>query len=105
MNYKITIGFLSLLVCLFFAGCSDYEEDFVFTGTVEEILVEEEILVVKEYSGRDESSRDGNVYDIPFENVEKYNIGQKLEITVFSNVDEDIWDLQHMKFDIKKVEN
>ncbi|MGG0668053.1 hypothetical protein [Sporosarcina koreensis] len=41
MKNKITIGFL-LLNLLFIAGCSDYQEEFTFTGTVEEILVEEE---------------------------------------------------------------
>ena len=51
MKNKITISFI-LLICFLFAGCSDdYQEDFTFTGTVEEILVEEEMLVMKEYGG------------------------------------------------------
>lgn len=28
-------------------------------------------------------------------------VGQLLEVTVFSNTDEDIWDLDHMKFENK----
>ena len=101
---KITISFI-LLICLFFAGCSDdYQESFTFTGTVEEILVEE-MLVIKEYGGVDEGRKDGNVYEIPVDDVEKYNIGQKLEITVFSNTTADIWDLDNLKFDIKTVES
>ncbi|MFJ7934826.1 hypothetical protein [Sporosarcina sp. NPDC096371] len=105
MKNKITISFI-LLICLFFAGCSDdYQESFTFTGTVEEILVEEEMLVIKEYGGVDEGRREGNVYEIPVDNVERYNVGEKLEITVFSNINADIWDLDHMKFDIKTVEN
>nr|WP_285852007.1 hypothetical protein [Sporosarcina luteola] len=94
------------MICLFFAGCSDdYQESFTFTGTVEEILVEEEMLIMKEYGGVSQGRREGNVYEIPVDNVEKYNIGQKLEITVFSNTDADIWNLDNMKFDIKTVEN
>ena len=105
MKNKIKISFI-LLICLFFAGCSDdFQESFTFTGTVEEILVEDEMLVMKEYGGVDEGRREGNVYEIPVDNVEKYNIGEKLEITVFSNIMHDIWDLDHLKFDMKTVEN
>nr|WP_285847103.1 hypothetical protein [Sporosarcina luteola] len=94
------------MICLFFAGCSDdYQESFTFTDTVEEILVEEEMLIMKEYGGVSHGRREGNVYEIPVDNVEKYNIGQKLEITVFSNTDADIWRLDNMKFDIKTIEN
>ncbi|MCM3637168.1 hypothetical protein M3152_05480 [Sporosarcina luteola] len=105
MKTKFTISF-TLLICLFFAGCSDdYQESFTFTDTVEEILVEEEMLIMKEYGGVSHGRREGNVYEIPVDNVEKYNIGQKLEITVFSNTDADIWRLDNMKFDIKTIEN
>ncbi len=99
---KITISLL-LLIFLFITGCSDYQEDFTFTGTVEEILVEEEMLVIKEYDGVDEGRKDGNIYEIPVDNVEKYSIGQKLVVTVFSNNDDDVWDLDRMKFELKTV--
>nr|WP_255723491.1 hypothetical protein [Sporosarcina sp. ACRSL] len=100
----ITVGFL-LLNLLFIAGCSDYQKEFTFTGTVEELLVEEEMLIIKEYGGVDEGRKDGNVYEIPVDDVDRYSIRQKLEITVFSNTTADIWDLDNMKFDIKTVEN
>ncbi|MGB3260653.1 hypothetical protein [Paenisporosarcina sp.] len=104
MKNKIAISLL-LLIFVFITGCSDYQEDFTFTGTVEEILVVGEKLVVKEYVGEDEGKKDGNVYEIPVDNVETYNIGQKLEVIVFSNTDADVWDLDRMKFEIKKVED
>ncbi|MFC5602783.1 hypothetical protein [Sporosarcina koreensis] len=104
MKYKITIAFL-LLNLFFIAGCSDYQEEFTFTGTVEEILVEEEMLVIKEYGGINKGRKDGNIYEIPVDDVERYSMGQKLEITVFSNTTADVWDLNNMKFDIKTVEN
>ena len=90
---------------MFIAGCSDYQEEFTFTGTVEEILVEEEMLIIIEYDGVNEGRKDGNVYEIPLDDVERYSIGQKLEITVFSNTTADVWGLDNMKFDIKTVEN
>ncbi|MCG7344494.1 hypothetical protein MHZ92_10135 [Sporosarcina sp. ACRSL] len=104
MKNIITVGFL-LLNLLFIAGCSDYQKEFTFTGTVEELLVEEEMLIIKEYGGVDEGRKDGNVYEIPVDDVDRYSIRQKLEITVFSNTTADIWDLDNMKFDIKTVEN
>jgi hypothetical protein len=39
------------------------------------------------------------------DDIKEYNVGQKLEITVFSNTDEDIWDLDNMKFEIKAIDN
>ena len=99
---KITISLL-LLIFLLITGCSDYQESFTFTGTVEEILVEEEMLVIKEYDGVDEGRKEGNIYEIPVDNLERYNIGQKLEVTVFSNTDADVWDLDRMKFELKTV--
>ena len=101
---KITISLL-LLIFIFITGCSYYQEDFTFTGTVEEILVEEEMLIIKEYDGVDEGRKDGNIYEIPVDNLEKYSIGQNLKVTVFSNTDEDVWDLDRMKFELKTVAN
>lgn len=100
---KITLGIL-LLNLLFVAGCSDYQKEFTFTGTVEEIFIEEELLIIKENGEVDEGRKDRNVYEIPVSELERYSIGQKLEITVFSNTTADIWDLDNMKFDIKTVE-
>ena len=61
------------------------------------------MLVIKEYDGVDEGRKDGNIYEIPVDNVEKYSIGQKLEVTVFSNTDDDVWDLDRMKFELKTI--
>lgn len=104
MKNKITIGVI-LLICVFLASCSDdYQESFTFTGIVEELLVQEEMIVIKEYGKTNEGRREGNVYEIPVVDVDRYNIGQKLEVTVFTNTNEDIWDVEHMKFNINIVE-
>lgn len=105
LNTKKVLIFLTLLVLnlLFIAGCSKYQKDFMFTGTVEDILIEDEMLVMKEYNASD-GRKEGNVYEIPVDNVKEYTIGQKLEVTVFSNTDADIWDLDRMKFEIKTID-
>ncbi|MEK4520825.1 hypothetical protein NSQ95_15725 [Psychrobacillus sp. FSL W7-1457] len=103
MKIKITISFISL-ICLFLAGCADdYQESFTFSGTVEELDAQEEILVIKEHNNINKGIRGGNVYVIPVVDVKRYNIGQNVVVTVFSNTDEDVWDVDHMKFDINIV--
>ncbi|MDP5276098.1 hypothetical protein [Chengkuizengella axinellae] len=95
---KITSLFLVYLVFTIIAGCSrSYHVDFVFTGTIQEILNEQEMLVMKEHVGEDEG-RKANTYEIPVDNIEQYAVGQKLNISVLSNTDEDVWDLNRMKF-------
>jgi hypothetical protein len=101
-----TIGLSTIFLCLFLVvGCSNYQEQFTFTGTVEEKLVESEMLVMKEYGGSDEGRGEGNIYEIPVDDIKEYNVGQKLEITVFSNTDDDVWALDKMKFEIKLIDN
>ena len=100
---KVIIPLLIIVGCLLIVGCSDYQEQFTFTGTVEEKLVEDEMLVIKEY-GQPEGRKPGNTYEIPVKDLSQYDIGQKLEVTVFSNTDDDIWALDHMKFEIKGID-
>jgi len=96
-----------LSICLFFPffilGCSnDYQVDNILTGTIEKILMEEEILVIKGYG--EEGSTKGNIYEIPVDDPSKYELEQKLDITIYSNTDADVWDLDHMKFDVKTID-
>ncbi|WP_430786870.1 hypothetical protein VBD025_14950 [Virgibacillus flavescens] len=98
---KITGLFFVYLIFASMVGCSkDYQVEYSFTGTIEEKLIAEKILVMKE----DEATREGEVYEIPVDNVEQYDVGQKLKITILSNTDVDVWDLNHMKFEIEKLE-
>lgn len=104
INKKILGLSLLFLNVLFIVGCTDYNEDFTFKGTVEEILVEKEMLVMKEYDAP-EGRVEGSVFEIRVDKTEGYHVGQKLEIIVFSNTDADIWDLNHMKFKINVIDN
>ena len=95
--------FICLLCTLFILSCSnDYQVDNILTGTIEKILMEEEILVIKGYG--EEGSTKGNIYEIPVDDPSKYELGQKLEITIYSNTDADIWDMDHMKFVVKIID-
>jgi|GEM_PF-7134447 len=60
---------------------------------------------MKEYGGSDEGRKEGNIYEIPVDDIIEYNVGQKLEITFFSNTDDDVWALDKMKFEIKLIDN
>ncbi len=105
MNTKKALIYSTILLLnlLFIVGCSTYQENFTFTGTVQEILIKDEMLVLKEYDAS-EGRKKGNVYEIPVDKVQAYTIGQKLEVTVFSNTDDDIWDLDRMKFEVKTID-
>lgn len=99
------ISFISLN-CLFLSGCAnDYQESFTFSGSVVELDVQEDILIIKEHNNINKGLGDGNVYEIPVVDVDRYTIGQNVEVTVFSNTDEDVWDVNHMKFDINIVKD
>ena len=102
MNLKLVyLSTVLLLICLI-AGCSnDYFIDSVVTGTIEDINTEEKVLViigVAKVGGKTNS-----VYEIPVSDVEEYEIGQKVEVTIYSNTDEDIWDPDNMKIEIKPI--
>lgn len=100
---KIVRLSICFLFPFFILGCSnDYQVDNILTGTIEKILMEEEILVIKGYG--EEGSTKGNIYEIPVEDPSKYEIGQKIEITIYSNTDADVWDLDRMKFDVKMID-
>ena len=96
-----------LSICLFFLfsilGCSnDYQVDNILTGTIEKILIEKKILVIKGYG--EVGSTKGNIYEIPVDEPSKYELGQKIEVKIYSNTEADVWDVDHMKFDVKIID-
>lgn len=98
---SILIGLLSTAAC----SSAPYNEDATFTGTVEELTVKEKflfddkLLLIK---GVGESA--GSIYEIPVGSFDEYEVGQKVEVVVFSNTDADVWDLDHLKFEITVIE-
>ncbi len=86
-----------LSLCLLLPGCAQpYEIESEFTGVVKQINEAHQLLIVADSSE--------TTYDIPVSDIRPYQVGQKLNITVFSNTDEDVWDLNHLKFEIETLE-
>jgi hypothetical protein len=89
---------LSLTACT----TAPYTEQFTFTGTIEELITEEKLLfddrflLVKEGGEGSEEF----VYELPVDSFDDYEVGQEVEVVVFSNTDADVWDLQNLKFEI-----
>lgn len=82
---------------LVLSGCTQpYEIESEFTGVVKQINEAHQLLIVADSSE--------TTYDIPVSDIRPYQVGQKLNITVFSNTDEDVWDLNHLKFEIETLE-
>ena len=100
------IPILSLAACTF----TPYTVDSTITGTIEELISEEKFLFddkflsVKEYGGESEGRSPGNVYEIPVDSFADYEVGQRVEVTVLTNYDEDVWDPQRMKFEITIID-
>ena len=89
------------MLLIFTTGCSaDYQISTVITGEIEDINKEKELLIILgKFEGNDRTF----TFEIPARNLEQYEIGQKVEVTIYSNTDQDIWDPDNMKFEIKKI--
>ncbi|MFI8685887.1 hypothetical protein [Rossellomorea sp. NPDC077527] len=85
-------------------GTVKWYESFRFTGTVEKKLNNEGMLDIKEYDAP-EGRKQGLSYEIPVDNMADYQVGDRLLVIVETNTDKDIWDLNHLRFDIKAIEN
>ncbi|KGX85447.1 hypothetical protein [Pontibacillus marinus] len=72
----------------------------VFAGSVVELLKDEKKLMIMEH-GVDESSI--SKYGIPVQNVSEYELGQKLEVTVYSNELDRTWSLEQGRFEVKAI--
>lgn len=81
--FYLVTGFLVVFLA---AGCSEkYHLDSVVTGTIEEINEEDKELIVT--GGSKESSQKDNTYEIPVSDTEEYKIGQKIEVTIYSELE------------------
>ncbi|TAA72389.1 hypothetical protein [Planococcus salinarum] len=104
-----------LILCILIPGMAactfaPYTVDNEFTGTIEELITEEKFLFddkfleVKEYGGESEGRRAGNIYEIPVDSFEEYEVGQRVKVTVLTNYNEDVWDSERMKFEITIID-
>lgn len=73
----ITLLLVLFLGSLLLVGCSvETEVSHTISGTVEEILVDKKVIVVKE------NTEDESLYKVPVGNTERYELEQKVEVTV-----------------------
>lgn len=110
MKFKRMICLMSIFVAsLNIAACSTapYTEGSTIRGTIEELITKEKFLfddkfiLIKELGkeGEDES-----IYEIPVDSFEDYEVEEKVEVVVYSNLEADLWDPDHMKFEITVIE-
>lgn len=98
---------LLLIVVLLFGGCSTalYTIDSTIVGIIEDIKIEGQFFADDEFLVIQEDDQEGNsLYEIPVNDSDAYEIGQKVEVVIFSNTATDDWDLDNMKFEIEVIE-
>lgn len=109
MKFKRIFSLLilsSILLVVSACTTATYTIGSTITGTIEEFITEEkflfddQFLLVKEYGGESEGRSPGNEYEIPVDSFEGYEIGQNVEVVIYSNTDADVWDLDNLKFEI-----
>ncbi|QHE51493.1 hypothetical protein [Pontibacillus sp. HMF3514] len=71
----------------------------VFTGTVIELLDEKKLMIME----HDVEDSYTSKYEIPVQNANEYELGQKLEVTVFSNELDRTWSLEGDRFEVKTI--
>ncbi|WP_226577751.1 hypothetical protein [Halobacillus litoralis] len=105
MREKILVTII-LLLC---SGCYgpgetvEWYESFRFHGVVVHKNMKDELIVLEEVDAP-ESRKDGNRFEIPVDDFEKYQKGDKVHVIVETNTTNDVWDLDHLRFHIKPLE-
>ncbi|QHJ70934.1 hypothetical protein [Planococcus halotolerans] len=96
------------IILLLIGGCTFAPYTFQNTviGTIEEIEIEEKFFMEDEFLVIEEENRqpDNSLYTIPVSDSEAYDVGQKVKVDIYSNTEADVWDLDHMKFEIEVME-
>ncbi|QXE02279.1 hypothetical protein [Terribacillus sp. DMT04] len=84
------------LFILMLCGCGEeeFKKSFVIEGTVNELSNSSNTIDVIEENEK--------MYEIPVEDTNVFEKGDSLRIVVYSNTSNDIWDLDHLRFDIEK---
>lgn len=72
----------------------------VFTGTVIELHKDEKMVTIMEHGVDDRST---SKYEIPVQNSNEYELGQKLEVKVYSNELDRTWSFERDRFELKAI--
>ena len=111
---KSKMLFIMATIAIALIGCSQMEEGIYIQGDITEINKETGDMEIEVESwttvgdaesspGSYELERNTNSRIIRASNLHKYDEGQKVEVKVIKNYDEDVWDLDKLNFEIKKL--
>ncbi|MFD2043962.1 hypothetical protein ACFSTA_05330 [Ornithinibacillus salinisoli] len=103
-----------IIAILFFTliGCSQNKDGIFIEGNITEIDEEIGDIEVKGRMTISETVSSTDSFEIEKEsmsqtirvsNPEDYKVGQKVKVNVIKNYDEDIWDLDRLKFEVEEV--
>ncbi|RLQ92788.1 hypothetical protein [Planomicrobium sp. Y74] len=96
------------VILLLAGGCTFAPHTFQHkvVGTIEEIEIEKNFFDDDEFLVIEEQNRqpDNSLYTIPVSDSDEYEVGQKVKVDIYSNTDADVWDLDHMKFEIEVMD-
>lgn len=106
-NYWKSISIFSIILLLT-GGCTfaPYTFQHAVVGTIKEIEIEEKVFMDDEFLVIEEENRqpDNSLYTIPVSDSDKYEVGQKVKVDIYSNTDADVWDLDNLKFEIEVMD-
>ncbi|MCP8616360.1 hypothetical protein [Salirhabdus salicampi] len=70
-----------------------------------DIEVEGPMTVIKSATSQDVvgNKTESMPHPIRISNPEDYNVGQEVKVSVINNYDEDVWDLDRLKFEIEII--
>ncbi|RCW76818.1 hypothetical protein [Saliterribacillus persicus] len=93
-------------------SCSQTDEEYLIEGIIIEINensgnveVEGSMTLIKSATSKEAvgNKTESMIHTIRVSNPEEYNVGQKVKVNVFSNYDEDVWDVNRLKFEVEEV--
>ncbi|MGY0693754.1 hypothetical protein ACW2QC_13350 [Virgibacillus sp. FSP13] len=111
---KSKIFFIVATLVITLIGCSQIEEGTFIQGNITEINEEsgemeieiESWTTISDTASSTESNKikmDSDSQIIRVSNPEDYEEGQKVQVKVIKNYDEDVWDLDRLKFEVENV--
>ncbi|MYL34515.1 hypothetical protein GLW05_13035 [Pontibacillus yanchengensis] len=97
--YALFAFLVEIVNAITFKRWKDIENTIIhnFPVYVIEKVTDQNILLVKTVAP-DNEDQHGKVFEVPVDRVEKYEIGQQLDFTVYSNSFDDVWNLDETKF-------
>ncbi|QDP41185.1 hypothetical protein [Radiobacillus deserti] len=111
---KRKVFFIIATLTITLIGCSQVEEGTFIQGNIENINEKsgDMEIEIEAWTTVSESAYSTNSFDfakkptsqtIQVSNPEDYQEGQKIEVKVIKNYEEDVWDIDRLKFEVKEL--